>query len=257
MNTIEKYNRLEELKYFLFKNKRLMVEDVVDLLKVSYPTARRYIQELISRDKNFCKIRNGISIISSLSETEHVFEEKLLICSEQKHAIARKCASLISEGESLLIDSGTSCYFFSKELYHNDLRVITTDLKISMELSGKKGISLYTIGGQIRSGYYSIGGDMARDNLTSFNVQTAVMSADAIDIERGITNSEMFEVSVKKEIRNSAQTLILLADSSKFNKQAFYFIMPISYVDIIITDSGISEENRKQIEKSNIKLIVV
>lgn len=257
MNAIEKYNRLEQLRELLFKNKRLMVDDVVTYLRVSYPTARRYIQTLISSDKYFCKVRNGVSLASSLSETEHLFEEKLHMRIEQKKAIAKKCSSLISNGQSLLIDSGTSCYFFSKELYHSDLRVITTDLKISMELSGKKGISLYTIGGQIRSGYYSIGGSMASDNLLSFNVQTAVMSADAIDIDRGITNAEMFEVSVKKEIRKCAKNLILLADSSKFNKQAFYFIMPISYADIIITDSEISEDNIKQIEKNNIKLIIV
>lgn len=257
MNAIEKYNRLEQIKNLIFKNKRLMTDDVVEALKVSYPTARRYIQTLILNDDSFSKIRNGIMLKTYSTKTEHLFSEKIHIRIEQKKAIAKKCTSLISDGESLLIDSGTTCYFLAKYLYQSDLKIITTDLKTSMELSNNKNISVYTIGGQIRYGYYSIGGSIARDNLLLFNVETAVMSADAIDINKGITNTEMFEVSVKKEIRKCSKRIILLADSTKFNTQTFHFIMPITDIDIIITDSEISVEIIKKIEKNNIKLIIV
>ena len=256
MNAIDKYNRLENIKNLIFKNKRIMTDDIVETLKVSYPTARRYMQALILSDNSFSKIRNGIMLKTSSTKTEHVFSEKINIRIEQKKAIAKKCASLISNGESILIDSGTTCYFLAKELYQSDLNVITTDLKISMELSNKKKISLYTIGGQVRYGYYSIGGAMARDNLLLFNVETAIMSADAIDIDKGITNTEMFEVSVKKEIKKCSKKIILLADSTKFNIQTLHFIMPITDIDIIITDSEISKETINQVEKNNIKLII-
>lgn len=257
MNAIEKYNNLENIKKLVLSNKHLMVDDIVEVLNISYPTARRYIQELIKNDKDFCKIRNGISIVNYHNQYERYFEEKLSIHFEEKKAIAKKCASLISDNDSILIDSGTSCYFLSKELYQENLKVVTTDLKISMELSNKKNISLYNIGGEIRKGYYSIGGLIASENIKKFNVNISIMSADSIDMDIGITNADMFEVPIKQEIRRCSNKLILIADSSKFDKKSFYFVMPISDIDVIITDSNISENNIKLIKENNIKLIIV
>ena len=79
MNTIEKYNRLEELKKLVIQKKRLMVEDVVEYFNVSYPTARRYIQEVLTDNRDLKKIRNGIGLVSDIRESEIYFEEKLNI----------------------------------------------------------------------------------------------------------------------------------------------------------------------------------
>lgn len=127
-----------------------------------------------------------------------------------------------------------------------------------MELIDNKNISVYTIGGEIRKGYYSIGGEIAKENIKNFYVNTAIMSADAIDIERGITNADVFEVPVKKELKKCSERLILIADSSKFNNHSFYHIMPLSSVDIIITDQNIDKDIQKRIkEEKNIELIIV
>lgn len=258
MNAIEKYNRLEELKKLVIKNKRLMVEDIVEYFNISYPTARRYIQEVLINNKDLKKIRNGIGLISNFVNTEIYFEEKLNINTEEKKAVAKKCASLISEEESIIIDSGTTCYFFSQEIYHKNLKIVSTDIRISMELTDNKDISVYTIGGEIRKGYYSIGGPIARENMKNFNVNTAIMSADSISIDRGITNTGTFEIPVKKELRKCAERLILISDSSKFNNNSFYHIMPLSDVDILITDSNIDKKIYKNLkEEKNIELIIV
>ncbi|WP_297286638.1 DeoR/GlpR family DNA-binding transcription regulator [uncultured Brachyspira sp.] len=258
MNTIEKYNRLEELKKLVIQKKRLMVEDVVEYFNVSYPTARRYIQEVLTDNRDLKKIRNGIGLVSDIRESEIYFEEKLNINIEAKKAIAKKCASLILEGETIIIDSGSTCYFFAQEIYHKNLKVVSTDIKISMELIDNKNISVYTIGGEIRKGYYSIGGEIAKENIKNFFVNTAIMSADAVDLERGITNADVFEVPVKKELRKCSERLILIVDSSKFNCNSFYHIMPLSNIDIIITDSNIDKDIQKKIkEEKNIELIIV
>lgn len=257
MNAKEKYERLEQLKDYVYKNKKLLVSNVIELLSVSEPTARRYIKNLEKLDGQFVKIINGVSIENSLSPTEHLFEEKLRMNAEEKKAMAKKCASLISEGQSIIIDSGTTCYFFAEELYQNNLKVITTDLRISMELSKRKNISLYSVGGEIRQGYYSIGGVMATNDLKSFNVGAAIMSADAVDLERGITNADMFEVSVKQAIRNSAKKIILLASSDKFNKQSFYYVMPVEQIDVIITDSKINKDTVLKLSEKGIEVIIV
>lgn len=258
MNTIEKYNRLEELKKLVIKNKRLMVEDIVEYFNISYPTARRYIQEALINNKGLKKIRNGIGLITDFGNTEIYFEEKLNIKTEEKKAIAKKCASLILEDESVIIDSGTTCYFFAQELYHKNLKIISTDIRISMELIDNKDISVYTIGGEIRKGYYSVGGPIAQENIKNFNVNTAVMSADSINIERGITNTDVFEIPVKKELRKCAERLILISDSSKFNNNSFYHVMDLSAIDTLITDSNIDKDICKRLkEEKNIELIIV
>ncbi len=257
MNTVEKYNRLEELKAFVIKNNRVMLEDIVQQFNVSPPTARRYAHLLVEDKDMFLKIRNGIMVKDKYDSVEYLFSEKLKINRDEKQLIAKTCASLISDNQSLLIDSGTTCYFFAREILSKKLKVVSTDLKISMELGTRKNISLCSIGGEVRSGYNSIGGDIAIQNLSKFNVEIAVMSADAIDIEYGITNAEMFEVPIKREIRNRAQKLILLADSSKFAKQNFCYVMPLKDVDMIITDSNIPEHIANEIKSLQIELLIV
>ncbi len=256
MNSIEKYNRLEQLKNFVFKQNRVMVDDIVQYFNVSYPTARRYVELLVKDNDAFMRVRSGVIVKKKSNHVELFFNEKLNVMREEKRAIAKYCSSIISEGQSIILDSGSTCYFLAEELNEKQLKVVTTDLKISMELSHKKNISLFTVGGEVRSGYYSICGDMAKNNISMFNVDTAIMSADSIDIEKGITNSEIFEVSVKREIKQHAKKLILLADSSKFENQSFYFVMPLLDIDIIITDSNISEEVVSKIRKKNIEVII-
>ena len=95
------------------------------------------------------------------------------------------------------------------------------------------------------------------ENIKKFNVNISIMSADSIDMDIGITNADMFEVPIKQEIRRCSNKLVLIADSSKFDKKSFYFVMPISDIDVIITDSNISENNIKLIKENNIKLIIV
>lgn len=232
--------------------------DIVYLMSISASTARRYIDELISLESGMERIRNGITVAFSYLETEAFFKQKLKIHTEAKQRIAHKAVELILDNHSLLIDSGSTCYFFAKLLYQKKLRVITTDLKVCMALGQKENIcSLYSLGGEIRTGFYSIGGMVAVDNLRNFNVQTAVMSADAIDIEYGITNTEMFEVPIKKEIRKRASEIILLADSSKFSKRLMYSVMPLEQVDVLITDSNISEEILLMLNNKKIKVHVV
>ena len=136
------------------------------------------------------------------------------------------------------------------------LRIITPDVKIAEELGKFAEIETIIVGGILRPGYYSIGGDLAIEIIDKFSVEKAFLGVDAIDLEKGITNASMFEVGIKKAIIKSAKQVIVLSDYTKFGKIALAEVAPMHKIDYIITDSGISKEFIEGIEKFNINLII-
>ncbi|MGL5720881.1 MAG: DeoR/GlpR family DNA-binding transcription regulator [Brevinema sp.] len=253
---MNKQERMQKIKDLALKQGRVEVHEITALLEVSEPTARRDIITLLQTESIYQKIRNGFSLVNQGHEAEMLFEEKIRFHTEAKKAIARRAAQEIKDYQRLIIDSGTTSFFFAKELLGRPLHIVTSDLRIAYELSKDKNIHLYILGGEIRSGYYSLGGIVACQNIESFYVDTLVMSADAFSIEHGVTNMEIFEVSVKQALLKSCKNTILLLDSSKIDQQSFFKIVDTKYITTIITDNGISSHHSEKIQKAGIKLII-
>jgi DeoR family fructose operon transcriptional repressor len=251
---VQKIDRVYKIKELLLAHKELSVKDIMKYLNVSEPTARRDISYIVGNNEMYCRIRNGISLFKKGHEAEYLFEEKLGINAIYKKQIAKSAVKFLSDKHTIIIDSGTTCFFFATEIQHRKIQVVTTDLKIAYQLSNTPNIKLHIVGGEVRSGYYSMGGIQASKNLEQFYADILVMSADAFDVSAGVTNIETFEVSIKQTLRKIAKTLILLVDSSKIEKRSFYKIMDAVEIDILITDKNISQEQKKAIQELGIQL---
>ncbi|MGL5722818.1 MAG: DeoR/GlpR family DNA-binding transcription regulator [Brevinema sp.] len=249
-------DRLPRIKAMLLKQGRVDVREITKSLGISEPTARRDVLKLLQTEAIYRKIRNGISLVNQGHEAELRFEEKIGLHTQQKKQIAKQAAQLIQDYQKIMIDSGTTAFFFAKELLGRPLHVVTADLRIAYELSKDKNIHLYVLGGEVRSGYYSLGGVMSCQNINSFCVDTLIMSADAFSLEHGVTNIETFEVPVKQALLASCKDMILLMDSSKIGQRSFYKVAEAKDIHTIITDNGISPQQAKEIEKQGVKLII-
>ena len=158
----------------------------------------------------------------------------------EKRAIGAKAASLIAQDDSIIIASGTTMAFLAREIKPvGHLTVITAAVPVTSILSQDANIDVIQLGGITRSSSVSVVGPFAEQMLRHFNCSKLFVGVDGIDLEFGLTTTNMLEATLNGAMMNAAQKVIVLADSSKFGRRGFSKICDLEAVDRIITDSGI------------------
>lgn len=250
-------DRVTQIQSILKEKHKASTRDLCSVFGVSESSIRRDIDFLMNLDPNVRRVHGGVVLTDSRDNLEYEFDLKLNLNLKLKERIANAAAALISDGDSLLIDSGTTCLSMIPKIHRtNSLRIVTLDVKISEELAKCENIESIIVGGLIRPGFYTIGGSQAIEMLDQFVVDKVFMSADAIDFDKGITNFSMFEVGVKKKITEIADELILIADHTKFGQKSFYKVTDIKKFSTIITTSELPTEYTKQIKEMGVNLIL-
>ena len=164
----------------------------------------------------------------------------------EKVAIARHAASLVADGDSLVLDSGSTTYALAEALSaRRQLTVATNDLRIAYYLAERGGVRLVVTGGQLIDSVFTLVGPGALASLTDLHVDWTFLGADAVDARAGVTNVNSIEVPLKQAMLNAAARRVLLADSSKFGRRALATVVAVGAFDYIVTDDGISVEDRE------------
>jgi DeoR family fructose operon transcriptional repressor len=169
------------------------------ILQVSEATIRRDLTELAGSDHFPIKRVHGGGIYSlEKLGLEPMFNIKLSLLVAEKKKIAKLAASLVEDGDTVILDSGTTAYYLASELVKKKgLKIITTDIKIAEKLGRYPTVQTIIIGGEARSGYFSIGGEIAIRYLSEFRADKGFLATDGWDLN-GIYNSSMFEVGIKR-----------------------------------------------------------
>lgn len=233
---------------------------LADVLDTSEATVRRDVKFMCSGgDYPFVKrALGGVILDSQKMGLEFMFDLKLNLNTELKMAIGVRAAESVEDGESIIVDSGTTCMYAARQLHaRSGLRVLVTDVKIAGELGRYGGIETLITGGVVRPGYFTIGGDIALEVMDRFNVDKALLSADAVDIHRGITNASLFEAAVKRKVISSAHRTILLADYTKFGRVAMYKVADLTSVHSIVTNKQLDPSIAESIRRAGIDLVLV
>ena len=160
----------------------------------------------------------------------------------QKAVIAAAACALIADGDTIILDSGTTTYHLASALrVRQGLTVITNDLHIGYLLATYPDLRLIIIGGELLGGVFTLLGPQAVDQVQGLNVTWAFLGADAIEVAGGITNTNLVEVPLKRAMLAAARHAVVLADSSKFGQRALARVADIVDVEQIITDDGLPE----------------
>jgi DeoR/GlpR family transcriptional regulator of sugar metabolism len=176
----------------------------------------------------------------------------------EKDRIARKALDLVEDGDTFILDAGSTTYALALLLNSRvQITVVTNDLKIAVKLAENPKINLICTGGRARTSVYSLQGELAESFIKDIKVDKTFLGADAIHMDGVISNVNIEEVAIKKAMIQAADQTILLADSSKFGKSGFVKICDLSNVDIVITDNGISDDIKEMIQAQNIKTLIV
>ncbi|MEG0789908.1 MAG: DeoR/GlpR family DNA-binding transcription regulator [Alistipes sp.] len=248
--------RHEKILMLLQQIGSIPVSRLAEQFKVSEVTIRKDLSYL-EQQKKLYRTHGSAILISPYISDRHVNEKEKRNVSE-KCAIAIKAAGLIAQDDSIIIASGTTMSIFAREIKPvGHLTVITAAISVTSILSQQKEIDVIQLGGITRSRSMSVVGNFAEEMLSHFNCSKLYLGVDGIDMECGLTTTNMMEAALNKVMIAAAQKVIVLADSSKFGRRGLSNICDLSAVDRIITDSHIQPRVLAQLRERGIEVTVV
>ncbi|MBC5775536.1 DeoR/GlpR transcriptional regulator [Pontibacter sp. KCTC 32443] len=232
------------------------VLDLCEKLSVSSVTIRKDLKLL--EDKGLLFRTHGGATANNPYTTDRSVNEKEKIQASEKMRIGAAAASLLHPNDSILIASGTTVLALARNIpATNNLTVITPSLNIALELNRHPEIEVMQLGGVLRKSSSSVTGPYAESILADFSCSKLFLGVDGIDLDFGLTTTNVMEAHLNRQMIKVSQKTIVLADSTKFGKRGFGKICGFEYIDQIITDSGVSEYNVKALEGMGIKVTIV
>lgn len=237
------------------KNGAISVTDLSEHLNVSSVTIRKDLTELENNKKLYRNHGKAMLIDPYMSNRSINEKEKLFI--EEKRVIAKEASKLINEKESIIIASGTSVSALAREIKSKEqLTVISASMTVSEILSQNESFDIIQLGGFLRHSSLTVVGKYAEMCLNDFACSKLFMGVDGIDLDFGLTTTNLMEAQLNRVMMKAAAKTIILADASKFGKRGFSRICNIEDVDHIITDENISDKYAKHIINSGVQLTI-
>lgn len=247
--------RLSKIVELLAGDRRVAVSELSRLLDVSESTIRRDLSLL--EKQGLIKRTHGGAVPATSTAFEPSFIQKEIEFIEEKQSIGRKAAQMIEEGETVILDSGTTTLQIARYCAtKRNLTVVTNSIHIALELSGAQEIEVVVVGGSLRKNTYALVGPVAEDGLRGLYADKVFLGVNGISPDRGLSTPNIVEARVKRAMLGAAREAIIVADHSKVGREAFASIAPIDRIQALVTDRGISDSDRRIIEEKGVRVIV-
>ena len=249
------HSRQSQIQALLSKHGECSVEFLADKFNVSDMTIRR---DLTALEKSGGLIRtHGGATPREKVLFEFQFLEKARVNEEAKRQIAVAASKVIRDGQSIMMDSGTTTLAVAKELHsHKDLTLITTSLPIAAALQYLSGINVLLLGGFVRRDAADLCGALTETNLENLHADVAMIGADAIDLKGNIYNNSTEVARMLTKMTSAAPVVYVVADSSKIGHTALMRFGNIARWRGLITDNGISKKSATALRQSGVDLII-
>ena len=177
---------------------------------------------------------------------------------EEKKAIAAAAAALVRDGDTLFINSGTTTYFTAVELkQRKNLNIVTNSISVAVELGGFPTFRVILLGGEINAQYSFTYGEDAKDQISRYRANLAILSIDGVASGTGITTYHAEESVIDRIMVDRAQTPVIVADSSKLGHQSFSLVSALSRGTVLITDRNADKALTQQIQEEGVDVRVV
>ena len=251
--------RRNQILALLHKQEMVKIPDLAKVFGVSVITIRRDLEELV-RAGQIEKVYGGAILAPQAAvepEAQRLFHARLAHNHREKMMIGMAAAKLVKDGETVILNIGTTALAVAKHLEtYDDLTVLTNSIPILNQLANTR-LNVYSLGGKLRGNELALHGSLAFKALNDFCVDKALIGAGGISLENGITDHNLDSAELCSAIAKRSRQTILVADSSKFGKDASVIIGPLTCVETIITDAGIPAEYAEGIRQAGIELIIV
>ncbi|MEV6350446.1 DeoR/GlpR family DNA-binding transcription regulator [Actinoplanes sp. NPDC051851] len=217
---------------------RLGVTQLAELTGTSEMTVRRDLENLADQGM-LERFRGGARSITLRGE-EPPFAARTRESSAAKRRIAEAAAEMISDGEAVVLDSGTTCLEVAHLLARRRMTVMPLSLHAANALVGAPQLRVLLPGGEPRPGELALTGPLAEASLAALRFDTAILGCCGLTAE-GMTAYDLADASVKRAAIASARRVIALADAAKLDRTALAFVAPVSALSVVITDTEADE----------------
>lgn len=251
--------RRKKILEILEQNGKAKTAELSKLLDTTVVTIRNDLEELEKAGK-LERVQGGAVLKVTVASSLHgaYFERCKWENAEQKQQIARKTASMIREGETIFINSGTTTYYVAKELKKlRNLNIVTNSIYIAVELGDVPTFRVKLLGGDINSQYLFSYGNEALDQLQSYRADKTILSLSGITGGvSGITTFHAEEASLDREMMERSRETIVVADSSKFGHEGFYHVADVQCAAKCVTDAGGDPAVKKALEDLGVEIVI-
>lgn len=247
--------RHQKIIELLRTNESCNVGFLADELNVSTVTMRHDLDEL---EQSGCIRRSyGRATLSQNFSFELEFREKENIRSESKQLIARKAAELVEHGDSIIVDSGSTVALLARYIGSDKkITLMTNALNLASELVADARFTVMMTGGTLRADSWSLCGPEAEQAVKLHHFNKLFIGADGIDLLAGVSTTNAQDAQLNRAMLAACDQIILLADSSKFGRRSFCVICKMPQVNILVTDSGISDEYKNALTQMGVTVLI-
>jgi DeoR family transcriptional regulator, aga operon transcriptional repressor len=255
-NSLLNEERRRAILKLLQREKRVLVTDLAEEFRTSQVTIRKdlevlHVRGLVQRTHGGAlPAHDGALEDPSLSEKERLHRK-------EKVRIAAAASRLVSEGQVVILDSGTTATEIARALRtFQNLTVITNAVNIAAELASSS-IEVILTGGLVRKNSFSLVGPIAEETLRRLSADILFLGVDGFDVRHGLTTPNLAEANVNRIMIEIAKRTVAVCDSSKFGRRSLSLIVPPTCLHQVITDKGIPKSDLEALKKVGTEVTLV
>ncbi len=253
MQNVQNHERRTRLLDMIRVRGFASIDEIVRELGVSESTARRDLDAL--EEQGAARRTHGGVLYSGGMPRLAEFGERQPSHWAAKRAIAAKAADEIADGETVLLDGGTTTYEVARLLVGRSLQVVTNSLPVANLFASESRTDLVLLGGYVSPRTGVCLGPYANELLGRLHVTTTVLSAAGIDSE-GLFNAHLLLAETEQAMLQAAGRVIVVADSSKFGRKSLTLVAPLKAIDLVVSDEALAESWRERIAAAGPRLVV-
>lgn len=248
--------RRTQILKILRANGRVKVDELKRRFRTSAVTIRNDLNEL--DQKGLVQRSHGGAVSPDTILRESPLYERLKAQSEEKRRIGAMAATLINDGETIILDSGTTTLEIARQIKNKQgLQILTNGVNVAVELLDARGVQTFIAGGTVRGDSASIVGRSTEEMFDQFAADKLFLSAAGCDPDFGVSGANLEETMVNRAMLRIAREVILVSDATKFSKRSMSRITTFTEIDTVISDVSLQPELQQKIRSFGCKLILV
>ncbi len=225
------------------------VVELAQRFEVSEMTVRRDLARL-AREGKLTRVHGG-----AMGDPEPPFAQIAVERLEEKRRIGRAAAALVTNGQTVIVDVGTTTLQLARLLRGRELTVVTSNLAVIEELLPDPRIELVVLGGVVRRNYQSLVGMLAEDALRQLSADIAFLGASGIREDLSVMDTTMVEVPIKRGMISASRRAVLLVDAAKFRMHGSVRICGADELDAVVTDATVEEPGVSALVQAGVEVV--
>jgi len=244
------------LTTFINDHGQATVTELADAFNVSTDTVRRDL-DWLARHGAIARTYGGAVTLSGLASTDTAFADRTSVHRDAKRAIGLATAERIADGETVLLNGGTTTLAVARALgVRRNLTIVTNNLRLPGELPPASVRDVYVLGGNCRVASNVTLGPVAFPGMEGVSADVAVIGVGGVSAHAGLSTTNLQEAQMMAQMIESAQRTVVVADSSKFGRNAFAHIARLDAITALVTDTAPDPELAEVLTAAGVEIVV-